>query len=101
MQCTPFPQSTFTRFLSDPLIIRVPFFLLCGVSKETPNQKGQNGTTGEPSSGVLGLGSLGYRGLGSQMQKSAACTAPYSILSPPFLSLSLSLSPSLSLSIYE
>ena len=31
------------------IIMRVPFFLLFGFNKETPNQKGQKGTTVEPS----------------------------------------------------
>ena len=37
------------RFLSSPFIIRVPFFLLFGFNKETPNKKGQKGNTQEPS----------------------------------------------------
>ena len=38
-----------TRFPSSPLIIRVPFFLLFGFNKGTQKEKGQKGTTGEPS----------------------------------------------------
>ena len=34
-----------TRFLSSPFIIRVPFFILFCVNKETPKYKGQKGTT--------------------------------------------------------
>ena len=39
----------FTRFLSNPFIIRVPFFLMFSFNKGTLNQKGQKGTTQEPS----------------------------------------------------
>ena len=35
-------------FLSNPFIIRVPSFLIFSFGKETPNQKGQKGTTQEP-----------------------------------------------------
>ena len=38
-----------TRFLSSPSRIRVPFFLLFGFNKGALNQKGQKGTTQEPS----------------------------------------------------
>ena len=37
-----------SRFPSNPLIIRVPFFLLFNFNKETPKEKGQKGTTGVP-----------------------------------------------------
>ena len=37
-----------SRFSSNPLIMRVAFFLLLGFKKETPNQKKQKGTTGQP-----------------------------------------------------
>ena len=43
---------TLTRFLSSPIMIRVPFFLLFGFNKGALNQKGQKGTTQEPSSDV-------------------------------------------------
>ena len=36
------------RAPSNPLIIRVPFILIFGFSKETPKFKGQKGTTQEP-----------------------------------------------------
>ena len=38
-----------TRILSGPFIIRVPFFLIFSFNKGTLNQKGQKGTTQEPS----------------------------------------------------
>ena len=38
--------SYWTSFTSNPLIIRVPFFLVLGCNKETPNKKG---TPEEPS----------------------------------------------------
>ena len=37
-----------TRFLSDPLIVRVPFFIIFGSNTGTIQSKGQNGTTQEP-----------------------------------------------------
>ena len=37
-----------TRFPSNPLTIRVPFSLIFGFNKGTPNLKGQKGTTGAP-----------------------------------------------------
>ena len=37
-----------SRFLSNPFIIRVPFFLIFSFNKGTLNQKGQKGTTQEP-----------------------------------------------------
>ena len=42
------------RFPGNPLIIRVPFFLISGlnINKETPNQKGQKGTPGEARKGL-------------------------------------------------
>ena len=42
-----------SRFSSNPSIIRAAFFLLFGFHKQTPNQKGQKGTTGEPSLRIL------------------------------------------------
>ena len=42
-------QGPLTRFLSNPFIIRVPFFLMFSFNKGTLNQKGQKGTTQEPS----------------------------------------------------
>ena len=50
-----------TRLLSSPIIIRVPFFLLFGFDKRAQKQKGQKGTTQEPSNykedqGTLSLG---------------------------------------------
>ena len=41
-------DNSFTRFPSNPLMIRVPFFLLFNLNKETPKWKGQKGTTGVP-----------------------------------------------------
>ena len=38
-----------SRFPSSPVILRVPFFLLFGFNKGTLKEKGQKGTTGEPS----------------------------------------------------
>ena len=46
-----------TRFPSNPLIIRVAFFLMVSCYKETPKYKGKKGTTGVPS-----LGTQGYLG---------------------------------------
>ena len=43
---------TYPRFPSNPLMIRVPFFLILGFNKETPQIKGQKGSTGEPSISV-------------------------------------------------
>ena len=40
------------RFLSRPLIIRVPFFLLFGSNTGSLKQKGQKGTTQEPRRSV-------------------------------------------------
>ena len=40
-----------TKFLSSPFTIRVPFFLLFGSNMGSLNQKGQKGTTQEPSVG--------------------------------------------------
>ena len=37
-----------TRFLSNPFIIKVPFFLIFSFNKGTLNQKGPKGTTQEP-----------------------------------------------------
>ena len=37
-----------SRFPSDALEIRVHFFLICRVNKETTKCKGKNGTTGVP-----------------------------------------------------
>ena len=39
----------YSRFPSSPSIIRVPFFLLFGFTKGTQKEKGQKGTTREPS----------------------------------------------------
>ena len=39
-----------TRFLSRPFIIRVPFFVILSFNKGALKQKGQKGTTQEPSS---------------------------------------------------
>ena len=39
----------FSRFPSSPLLIRVHFFLLIGFNKGNQEEKGQKGTTGEPS----------------------------------------------------
>ena len=44
-----------------PVIIRVPFFLILGCNKETPKQKGQKGTAGEPSKGTLTQTEKGLR----------------------------------------
>ena len=38
-----------SRFLRNPFTIRVPFFLIFSFNKGTLNQKGQKGTTQEPS----------------------------------------------------
>ena len=38
------------RFPSNPLMIRVPLFLLFSFDKETPKSKGQKGTAGVPRS---------------------------------------------------
>ena len=46
-----FSQVTMTRFLSSPIITRVSFLLLLGVSKGTLKEKGQKGTTHEPRQG--------------------------------------------------
>ena len=48
-------MSLYTRFPSSPLIIRVPFFLLFGFNKGTQKEKGQKGTTGEPSICILSI----------------------------------------------
>ena len=45
-------QPALTRFLSDPIIIRVPFFLLFSFKKGTIPFFGQKGTTQEPSSAL-------------------------------------------------
>ena len=37
-----------TRFPSNPLIVRVPFFPIFSFNKETPFQNGKKGTTGAP-----------------------------------------------------
>ena len=39
---------SYSRFLSNPFMIRVPFFLIFSFNKGTLNQKGQKGTTQEP-----------------------------------------------------
>ena len=38
-----------SKFLSSPFTIRAPFLLLLGCNKGTLKQKGQKGTTQEPS----------------------------------------------------
>ena len=40
--------SHISRFLSNPFMIRVPFFLIFSFNKGNLNQKGQKGTTQEP-----------------------------------------------------
>ena len=43
-----FTGASESRLTSNPLIMRVPFFLIFGVNKRPPNKKGQKGTTGKP-----------------------------------------------------
>ena len=54
------------RFPSNPLIIRVPLFLILSLHEETPNYKGKKGTTGVPREPWATLGalenSLGFEG---------------------------------------
>ena len=49
-------------FLGSPLIIRVPFFLLFGFNKGTQKEKGEEGTTGEPSKRPLHSTQAGTEG---------------------------------------
>ena len=49
--CVSLTLQYYTRFPSSPLTIRVPFFLLFGFNKGPQKEKGQKGTTGEPSTG--------------------------------------------------
>ena len=42
-------HSRMTKFPSGPFIIRIPFFLLFGFYKGAQKEKGQKGTTGEPT----------------------------------------------------
>ena len=53
-----------SRFLSSPIMIRVPFFLLLGFNKGTLNQKGQKGTTQKPRSADLRNTTSGGHGVG-------------------------------------
>ena len=40
---------TLSRLASNPSILRVPFFLMFNFNRETPEQKGDKGSTGVPS----------------------------------------------------
>ena len=56
-----------SRFLSRPVIIRVPFFLILSFNKGTLKQKGQKGTTQEPRF----RSDLGNTGLSARMDSRA------------------------------
>ena len=55
----PKPEGFLARFLRNPFIIRVPFFLIFSFNKGTLNQKGQKGTTQQPSWAYSGSGLWG------------------------------------------